>query len=76
MNEVTQQLDASGLSCPLPVLRTKKAIASLSSGDVLEIISSDPGSAKDLESFCNQTGHTLLSSREDENRFIFQIAVA
>ena len=73
MTETTQQLDARGLNCPLPILRTKKTLASLQSGQVLEVISTDPGSVKDLDSFCQQTGHEMLSSQESNGEFIFQI---
>lgn len=73
MTETTHTLDARGLNCPLPILRTKKTIASLNSGQILEVISTDPGSVKDLDSFCKQTGHLMLSSSENNGEFIFQI---
>lgn len=66
-------LDARGLSCPLPILKTKKALAQLLEGEVLEVITSDPGSVKDLSSFCEQTGHQLMSSEVHEDEFIFLI---
>ncbi|NOQ80333.1 MAG: response regulator SirA [Gammaproteobacteria bacterium] len=66
-------LDARGLSCPLPILKTKKALAQLALGEMLEIITSDPGSVKDLSSFCEQTGHELVSSEIHEDEFIFVI---
>jgi len=71
--EITATLDARGLNCPLPILRTKKAIAGLSEGEVLEMTSTDPGSLKDIESFCTQTGNELLSSSQSDGDFIFQI---
>ena len=71
--EVTQRLDAKGLNCPLPILRTKKTIATMQSGEVLEVISSDPGSLKDMASFCSQTGHELMQSQQNENDYIFLI---
>ena len=67
------ELDAKGLNCPLPILRAKKAIAELSSGQVLKIIATDPGSVKDFEAFCKQTGNTLLSSAEAGGAFEFMI---
>lgn len=76
MNETTHTLDARGLNCPLPILRTKKAIAALSSGEILEITASDPGSVKDLDSFCSQTGHEMVSSEEIEDGFFFKIRKA
>jgi tRNA 2-thiouridine synthesizing protein A len=66
-------LDAKGLNCPLPILRAKKAIAELSSGQVLKIIATDPGSVKDFEAFCKQTGNTLMSSAEAGGAFEFMI---
>ena len=69
-------LDASGLNCPLPILRTKKTIASMETGDRLEITATDPGSVKDLDSFCKQTGHELLSSAQVDGHFVFMIRKA
>ncbi len=71
--EITETLDARGLNCPLPILRTRKVISTLSEGDVLEVTATDPGSLKDIESFCNQTGHELLSSSQADGNFVFQI---
>ncbi len=73
MADFDQELDASGLNCPLPILRTKKTLSSMEVGQVLKIIATDPGSVKDLEAFCNQTGHELLSSSEEDGKFIFTI---
>ena len=67
------QLDATGLNCPLPILRAKKTLAGLESGQVLEVIATDPGSVKDFDAFCNQTGNTLLESGEAEGKFKFLI---
>ncbi|MGB5281419.1 MAG: sulfurtransferase TusA family protein [Arenicellales bacterium] len=58
--EATATLDARGLNCPLPILRTKKALNVLEPGDTLQLISSDPGSVKDIDAFCKQTGNELL----------------
>ena len=71
--ETTATLDARGLNCPLPILRTKKALNSLQSGDTLQMVSSDPGSIKDIAAFCNQTGNELLENRTDSGEFIFII---
>ena len=71
--EIAQTLDARGLNCPLPILRTKKAISALQQGEVLEMTSTDPGSLKDIESFCTQTGNELLGSSQSGGDFIFQI---
>jgi tRNA 2-thiouridine synthesizing protein A len=71
MAEFDQELDASGLNCPLPILRAKKALAALSSGQILHIIATDPGSVKDFEAFSKQTGHPLQESREEGGKFYF-----
>lgn len=76
MTDKLNTLDARGLNCPLPILRTKKAIAGLASGEVLEVLATDPGSVKDLDSFCSQTGHRLLSSRPADDGFVFRIEKA
>ena len=68
-----KELDARGLSCPLPILKTKKSLSDLVSGQVLKIVATDPGSIKDMQAFANQTGHALLSSSEEEKNFIFYL---
>lgn len=73
MEHAIQELDARGLNCPIPVLKTKKALKEMTSGDLLKVISSDAGSANDMESLCRQTGHTLLSSQSDAGTFTFTI---
>jgi len=71
MAEYDQELDATGLNCPLPILRAKKALTSLESGQVLRIIATDPGSVKDFEAFAKQTGNELLESKEEGGKFYF-----
>lgn len=73
---IDQVLDARGLNCPLPILRAKKAIGELATGQVLQVISTDPGSVNDFASFCSQTGNALLSSREAGGAYEFQIRKA
>ena len=73
---VDAELDAAGLNCPLPILKAKKALANLHSGQILNIIATDPGSAKDFEIFSQQTGHTLLACREQDGRFYFLLQKA
>jgi tRNA 2-thiouridine synthesizing protein A len=68
-----QELDARGLSCPLPILKTKKALSGMTSGQVLRIVATDRGSVKDMEAFSKQTGHALLSSAEENGEFIFYL---
>jgi len=67
-------LDVTGLNCPLPILKAKKLMKSLDSGDTLEVLSTDSGSVKDFGSFCKATGNTLLEQDETEGvyRFLLQ----
>ena len=73
MADFDQELDAWGLNCPLPILRAKKALASLDSGQVLRIIETDPGAIKDFEAFSKQTGNELLETTEDGDKYQFLI---
>ncbi|PKO83519.1 MAG: response regulator SirA [Betaproteobacteria bacterium HGW-Betaproteobacteria-11] len=66
-----KELDARGLNCPLPILRTKKALAELASGQVLHILATDPGSVKDFAAFARQTGNALLASNAHDKEFEF-----
>jgi tRNA 2-thiouridine synthesizing protein A len=76
MSDFDSELDASGLNCPLPILRAKKAIAAMDAGQTLKIIATDPGSVKDFEAFCKQTGNELVSSGEEDGKFVFAIKKA
>lgn len=73
MAEFDQELDATGLNCPLPILRAKKSLSGMDSGKVLQIIATDPGSVKDFEAFSKQTGNELLDSNENDGKFYFRI---
>ena len=64
--EFNKELDARGLNCPLPILRCKKGMAEVGPGEVLKVMATDPGSVKDFQAFCKQTGHVLLSLAEEE----------
>ena len=66
-----KELDARGLNCPLPILRTKKALADLQSEQVLKVLATDPGAVKDFQAFSRQTGHELLSHSEAQKEFTF-----
>jgi tRNA 2-thiouridine synthesizing protein A len=66
-----KELDTRGLNCPLPILRTKKALAELKSGQVIKVVATDPGSVKDFQAFSRQTGHELLSHSEERKEFTF-----
>lgn len=76
MSDFKQELDARGLNCPLPILRTKKAINGLASGEILKVIATDPGSVKDMEAFCKQTGNAMISSSESGGDYTFMIQKA
>ena len=76
MAEFDRELDASGLNCPLPILRAKKALGDLERGQTLKVISTDPGSVKDFEAFCKQTNNPLLSSGEEAGKFVFLLRKA
>jgi tRNA 2-thiouridine synthesizing protein A len=69
-------LDAKNLNCPLPILKAKKAISKLASGETLQVFATDPGSVKDFEAFCRTTGNQLLESGEDGGVFNFLIKKA
>lgn len=66
-----KELDARGLNCPLPILRTKKSLADMNGGQVLKIVATDPGAVKDFQAFSKQTGNELLSSAETSGEFVF-----
>ena len=71
----TKTLDAKGLNCPLPVLKAKKRIKGLKTGDTLEVLSTDPGSVSDFNSFCGATGDQLLEQAKESDgvfRFLIQ----
>lgn len=71
MINVDSELDASGLNCPLPILKAKKALAGLNSGQVLRVIATDPGSVNDFESFAMQSRNELLESYAEDGKFYF-----
>lgn len=70
---MAHHLDVTGLLCPLPVLRAKKALREVPVGETLEVTASDPGSVRDMPVFCRQTGNELLETREEDGRFVFVI---
>lgn len=67
------ELDARQLACPLPILRTKKSLSAMGSGQVLRILATDKEAPKDFEVFCRQTGNELLSSAETNGEYTFYI---
>jgi tRNA 2-thiouridine synthesizing protein A len=70
---VDKEVDARGLNCPLPILRSKKALLEMSAGQTLKIIATDPGSVKDFQAFARQTGNDLLESAEASGEYTFYI---
>ncbi len=66
-----REVDARGLNCPLPILRAKKALTDLASGQVLKVMSTDPGSKRDFEAFARQTGHELMRVEEQDKQWSF-----
>ena len=71
-----KEFDASGLACPLPIVKTKKSLADMASGQVLRVVATDPGSVADMQAFTETTGHQLLSSGKENNKFVFMIKKA
>ena len=65
------ELDVRGLNCPLPVLKAKKFMKTLDSGETLEVLSTDPGLVKDMASLCRATGNTLMKQDEDDGVYRF-----
>lgn len=66
-----RDLDVKGLNCPLPILRTKKTLAEMESGQVLRVQATDPGSLKDFPAFAKQTGNELVGQKEENRVFEF-----
>jgi len=71
-----KEYDASGLACPLPIVRTKKALNDMTPGQVLKVISTDPGSVCDMAAFAEQTGHALLEQGSESSKFVFYLKKA
>lgn len=71
--EFDKEVDATGLNCPLPILRCKKGLSDMNAEQILKVISTDPGSVKDFNAFCVQTGHQLMQLDEDDTTFTFYI---
>jgi tRNA 2-thiouridine synthesizing protein A len=66
-----KELNARGLSCPLPIVKTKKSLADMTTGQVLKVIATDCGAVKDMQAFADQTGNTLMSTAEENGEYIF-----
>jgi|TARA_Y100000590_G_scaffold192079_1_gene218422 tRNA 2-thiouridine synthesizing protein A len=70
---IDSELDCRGLNCPLPILKTKKAVDGLSSGQVLKMLATDPGSVNDVQSWSKRTENALLDHSEDGGVYSFLI---
>lgn len=70
MTAHTIELDTRGLNCPLPILKAKKALAEMASGEVLKVVSTDPGSTRDFQAFAKQTGHELVGQESAGAEFV------
>jgi tRNA 2-thiouridine synthesizing protein A len=68
--EAQKELDTRGLNCPLPILKAKKALAAMNSGDTLRVVSTDPGSMRDFQAFARQTGNELVEQSNVADEFI------
>jgi tRNA 2-thiouridine synthesizing protein A len=71
--EFDKELDAKNLNCPLPILRCKKGLSDINAGQILKVMATDPGSVKDFQAFCKQTGHELLQLDDADGIFTFYI---
>ena len=65
--DIHKEIDARGLTCPLPILRAKKALSDMHSGEVLKVLATDPGSVRDFQAFARQTGNDLLDQQSDQS---------
>ena len=68
--DIQKEVDARGLNCPLPILKAKKALAEMGSGDVLKVIATDPGSMRDFQAFARQTGNELVEQSSAGGEFV------
>ncbi|WKB54267.1 sulfurtransferase TusA family protein [Eleftheria terrae] len=68
--DIHKELDTRGLNCPLPILKAKKALAEMHSGELLRVVSTDPGSLRDFQAFAKQTGNELMDQQTQDKEFI------
>ena len=68
--QASRELDTRGLNCPLPILKAKKALADMASGELLRVVSTDPGSVRDFQAFARQTGNELVEQTQNGNEFV------
>ena len=74
--EFNKEYDASGLACPLPIVKTKKALSDMTSGQVLKVTTTDPGSVCDMSAFAEQTGNALIEQGNEASKFVFYLRKA
>ena len=67
--DIAKEVDARGLNCPLPILKAKKALAELQTGELLKVLCTDPGSVRDFQAFCKQTGHVLVEQQHEGDEY-------
>lgn len=68
--DAQKEVDARGMNCPLPILKAKKALADMNSGELLKVIATDPGSMRDFQAFARQTGNELVEQQAVNEEFI------
>ena len=68
---IDKELDTRGLTCPMPIVKTKKALLAMADGQVLKVVATDPGSVSDMQAFAEATGHELLASEVSGKEFVF-----
>jgi len=68
--QANKEIDTRGLNCPLPILKAKKALAEMTSGEVLKVVATDPGSVRDFQAFARQTGNELVEQTSGGNEFV------
>lgn len=73
MSDFDQDLDVRGLNCPLPIIKARKALNTMDTGQIIRVTATDPGSVKDFEAFAKQTGNELLESTEGNGEFTFRL---
>ena len=71
--DAKEELDCRGMNCPLPILKTKKAIEKLSKGEILKVIATDPGSSNDMDAWARRTGNPIVDKSEGNGEFVFFI---
>ena len=67
--DIAKEVDARGQNCPLPILKAMKALAELQSGELLQVLCTDPGSVRDFQAFCKQTGHALVDQQTLDDEY-------